>query len=117
MATEPRKREGWMDSTTFENELGVAIGGEKVYADQEDLLASKPCLTDPEDHYCQPMRVYVFDADEFDKWLHGAEASIPASQAGDAGSNPAEAANIEAWPMDLSSPVAQCLRREHTGAR
>jgi hypothetical protein len=58
-------REGWMDSIDFEHEVGHALGGNAIYPSEADLREHRKCLdTDGE---CTAMRVYVVNADEYDK--------------------------------------------------
>ena len=67
MKTEPKI--GWMCSTSFDCELGQALGGEKVFPSEEDLRKRAQCIGVPSDagiDECRAMRVYVFDADQFD---------------------------------------------------
>ena len=70
-----KKREGWMDSIDFQHELGYALGGNIISPDKEDCERTHPCIKESakDDGYkCVAMRVYVFDADEFDKRFPGA---------------------------------------------
>lgn len=68
------RREGWMDSIAFEHELGHALGGNQVFPNVEDLKRHMLCIDRPEQVgdrmviSCHATRVYVFDANEFDKW-------------------------------------------------
>lgn len=62
------RKVGWICSTSFDYELGQALGGEKVFASEEDLRKRTQCIDIPSDAgiECRAMRVYVFDADAFD---------------------------------------------------
>lgn len=62
---------GWMDSIDFDDELGCALGGNKVYPDQDDCRQNNPCIAASEKstYRCEPRRVIVFDADELDAVL------------------------------------------------
>jgi hypothetical protein len=63
-----RIRKGWMDSIDFDHEVGRALGGNKIYPNEQDLRAHNPCIGDPAlGNDCTAKRVYVVDADEFDK--------------------------------------------------
>ena len=55
---------GWMDSVSFDYELGHALNGEKIYASEEDLRKHSTCIDT--DGYSTVKRVYIFDADKFD---------------------------------------------------
>lgn len=69
------RRIGYMDSTAFQHELGLAPKGNRVFPSVETCKAAHPCIGKEEfcgDHIdcgCEATRVYVFDADEFDKLL------------------------------------------------
>ncbi len=64
-----RKREGWMCAVSFDHELGNASRGDTVYPSIEDLKKYRICVNTAgqENSFCYPKRVYLFDADEFDK--------------------------------------------------
>ncbi len=62
-----RKRVGWMDSTDFAYELGHALGGSKVYRDEEDCKKNCPCVAHPEPPACEAQRVVILNAEEWDR--------------------------------------------------
>ncbi len=68
----PTRHEAWMDNIALEHEVGHALGGNSVYPDKKDCEKNNPCIELSKDDdpiiRCYAQRVYVFDADEFDKW-------------------------------------------------
>jgi len=70
-------KEGWMDSTDFQWELGRALGGNKIYPDREDCEKEHPCITVPDMHEpCTAQRVIVIDADAWDAAKKAFEESL-----------------------------------------
>ena len=57
--------EGWMDSIEFEHELEAL--GRAVYSTRDRCVENNPCIE--EGDCCEVRRVYVVDADEYDKTI------------------------------------------------
>jgi hypothetical protein len=72
MSEKNKPKIGWMDSITFDHELGCAPSV-RVHDDKEECERQHPCIKEcaaklePESYDCRAMRVYVFDADEYDR--------------------------------------------------
>lgn len=63
-------KQGWMDATDFDHELGRALGGNRVYPDREDLIKHHPCLRPGDGCICEAKRVLVFDAETVERLLN-----------------------------------------------
>ena len=62
-----RWESGWMDSISYDHELGNASGGTKIYASEEDLRENERCIGT--DGHCWPIRVFVISEDELKRFL------------------------------------------------
>lgn len=63
-------RVGWMDSISYQHELGEASKGNKIYPTKKDCHSAHPCietgrLDDP--YTCQAIKVYVISEDAIER--------------------------------------------------
>ncbi len=66
-----KKKEGWMDSTDYDCELGQANGGNVVYPSAENCEENRGCIRESasSNHPCAVLKVYVISEEDLNRVL------------------------------------------------
>ena len=63
-----KRKDGWMDNTDFQHELGHALCGVRIFPDADELRKAYPCIENKDmEHPCEAQRVVVLDGTAWDE--------------------------------------------------